>query len=260
MRSACRVNLTTKTACSLQNVTPSVDTPTPQAHDQRAHMTSAEAHQHNSLTGRTVSRTRSACKVNLTTKTGCSPQNVTPSVNTPTPPLAHDQHHSLTGMTVSRTRSACKANLTKKTGCSRQNVSIFPRTSKKCSSAGYAWKTCLRTLSLVPIHVDTPSVESACADTFLLASRNTDFPSYALLAPQVRVRVKAPRAVRRYSSPLVKALMDVVEVSQMLALNLGLTDKQFNIWTEMEMVSFSVRLHCRKYSTPMTRARVLTNL
>ena len=54
--------------------------------------------------------------------------------------------------------------------------------------------------------------------------------------------------------------MDVVEVSQMLALNLGLTDKQFNIWTEMEMVSFSVRLHCRKYSTPMTRARVLTNL
>ena len=42
--------------------------------------------------------------------------------------------------------------------------------------------------------------------------------------------------------------MNVVEVSQSLALNLGLTDEQFNIWTEMEMVSFSVLLHCRKYA------------
>ncbi len=38
-----------------------------------------------------------------------------------------------------------------------------------------------------------------------------------------------------------------VEVSQSLALNLGLTDEQFSIWTEMEMVAFSVLLHCRKY-------------
>jgi hypothetical protein len=53
-----------------------------------------------------------------------------------------------------------------------------------------------------------------------------------------------------FSSPLVKVLMNVVEVSQSLALNLGLTDEQFNIWTEMEMVSFSVLLHCRKYGTP----------
>jgi hypothetical protein len=46
----------------------------------------------------------------------------------------------------------------------------------------------------------------------------------------------------------VKCLMNVAEVSQSLALDLGLTDEQFNIWTEMEMVSFSVLLHCRKYA------------
>ena len=54
-----------------------------------------------------------------------------------------------------------------------------------------------------------------------------------------------------FLSPLSKTLMDVVEVSQALALNLGLTDEQFNIWTEMEMVSFSVLMYCRKYSTPI---------
>jgi hypothetical protein len=37
------------------------------------------------------------------------------------------------------------------------------------------------------------------------------------------------------------------EVSQSLALNLGLTDKQFEIWSEMEIAPFSVLLHCRKY-------------
>ena len=38
-----------------------------------------------------------------------------------------------------------------------------------------------------------------------------------------------------------------LEVSQALALDLGLTDEQFSIWTEMEMVTFSVLLSCRKY-------------
>ena len=33
-----------------------------------------------------------------------------------------------------------------------------------------------------------------------------------------------------------------LEVSQSLALDLGLTDEQYSIWTEMEMVSFSVLL------------------
>ena len=38
-----------------------------------------------------------------------------------------------------------------------------------------------------------------------------------------------------------------LEVSQSLALDLGLTDELHCIWTEMEMVSFSVLLYCRKY-------------
>jgi len=42
--------------------------------------------------------------------------------------------------------------------------------------------------------------------------------------------------------------MAVVEVSQSLALNLGLIDEQFNIWTEMQMNAFSVLLHCRLYA------------
>ncbi len=47
--------------------------------------------------------------------------------------------------------------------------------------------------------------------------------------------------------------MNVAEVSQNLALNLGLTDEQFSIWTEMEMVSFSVLLHCQKYARGICR-------
>jgi hypothetical protein len=38
-----------------------------------------------------------------------------------------------------------------------------------------------------------------------------------------------------------------LEVSQALALDLGLTDEQYSIWNEMEMVTFSVLLSCRKY-------------
>jgi hypothetical protein len=38
-----------------------------------------------------------------------------------------------------------------------------------------------------------------------------------------------------------------LEVSQFLAQNLGLTDEQFSLWIEMEMVAFSVLLDCRKY-------------
>jgi hypothetical protein len=37
-----------------------------------------------------------------------------------------------------------------------------------------------------------------------------------------------------------------LEVSQSLALDLGLTDEQYSIWTEMEMAPFSVLLYCRK--------------
>ncbi|KAH9169622.1 hypothetical protein EDB89DRAFT_2098593 [Lactarius sanguifluus] len=44
-------------------------------------------------------------------------------------------------------------------------------------------------------------------------------------------------------------------VTWRLALNLGLTDEQFSIWTEMEMVTFSVLLHCRKCQRSMFVAR-----
>lgn len=37
------------------------------------------------------------------------------------------------------------------------------------------------------------------------------------------------------------------EISQSLALDLGLNEEQYGIWIEMEMASFSVLLHCRKY-------------
>jgi len=45
------------------------------------------------------------------------------------------------------------------------------------------------------------------------------------------------------------------EVSQSLAQSLGLTDKQHNIWMEMEMVPFSVLLHCRRCKRSMFVAR-----
>ncbi|KAH9016423.1 hypothetical protein EDB83DRAFT_232584 [Lactarius deliciosus] len=45
------------------------------------------------------------------------------------------------------------------------------------------------------------------------------------------------------------------EVSQTLAQRLGLTDAQFNIWSELEMSSFSVLLHCRKCQRSMFVAR-----
>ena len=38
-----------------------------------------------------------------------------------------------------------------------------------------------------------------------------------------------------------------LEISQSLALDLGLTKEQFSVWTEMEMVSSSVSLYCQKY-------------
>ena len=53
--------------------------------------------------------------------------------------------------------------------------------------------------------------------------------------------------------------MIFVEVSQSLALNLGLTEEQFSIWSEMEMIAFSVLLHCRRcvchVRSPNSRAK-----
>ncbi|KAH9955863.1 hypothetical protein BC827DRAFT_1158069 [Russula dissimulans] len=47
----------------------------------------------------------------------------------------------------------------------------------------------------------------------------------------------------------------VGEVSQSVAIDLGLTDKQYDVWTDMEMVSFSVVLYCRKCKRSMFVAR-----
>ncbi|KAI0250869.1 hypothetical protein BJV78DRAFT_525543 [Lactifluus subvellereus] len=45
------------------------------------------------------------------------------------------------------------------------------------------------------------------------------------------------------------------EVSQPIALDLGLTDQQYSIWTEVEMTAFSVLLSCRKCQQSMFVAR-----
>jgi len=56
------------------------------------------------------------------------------------------------------------------------------------------------------------------------------------------------RIISSSSSKLSWHGMNVVEVSQTLAQDLGLTEEQFDIWIEMEMAQFSVLLHCRKYA------------
>ena len=51
-----------------------------------------------------------------------------------------------------------------------------------------------------------------------------------------------------------------LEVSQALALDLGLNDEQYNIWTEMEMAAFSILLHCRKYVHGVHRSSACANV
>jgi hypothetical protein len=48
------------------------------------------------------------------------------------------------------------------------------------------------------------------------------------------------------------------EISQAIALNLGLTEEQYNIWTEMEMVAFSVLLSCRKWDLTISSFFILS--
>jgi hypothetical protein len=54
-----------------------------------------------------------------------------------------------------------------------------------------------------------------------------------------------------------------LEVSQFLAQSLGLTDEQSSLWTELEMVAFSILLHCQKYvrgvHSPATCANIVGN-
>ena len=52
---------------------------------------------------------------------------------------------------------------------------------------------------------------------------------------------------RMVSPPIVSHISFFLEVSQSLALDLGLEDEQYRIWTEMELACFSTLLHCPKY-------------
>jgi hypothetical protein len=52
---------------------------------------------------------------------------------------------------------------------------------------------------------------------------------------------------RMANSPIIVSYHVSLEVSEALALDLGLNDEQYSIWTEMEMAAFSILLHCRKY-------------
>jgi Ring finger domain len=56
-------------------------------------------------------------------------------------------------------------------------------------------------------------------------------------------KIGGMREMPRCNGPVSDSLL---EVPQSLVLNLGLTDEQFSIWTEMEMAPFSVLIHCRK--------------
>src|SRR6266702_74722 len=84
--------------------------------------TPVEAHQHHPSIGTKMSRTRGACRGNLTVKTShLSHANtsdredaIRKTVLSTTSVEAH-QHHSLVMTTVSRTRGACRGNLTVKT-------------------------------------------------------------------------------------------------------------------------------------------------
>ena len=98
--------------------------------------------------------------------------------------------------------------------------------------------------TLIP--VDTPFAVSAFADTSLHASESIDSPYAVPLV--LRTKGTGTLAVRVVSKTQGQSRDLYLDVSQSLALELGLTDEQFNIWTEMEMVAFSILLNCRKYA------------
>ena len=105
--------------------------------------------------------------------------------------------------------------------------------------------------SLVLILVDIPSAVNACAAMSPRVSANVDTLYCAPVVLRTNARGKGQPAVRIASGwsfhLLSSHIMFPLEVSQVLALDLGLTDEQYTIWTEMELGTFSVPLHCRKY-------------
>jgi hypothetical protein len=161
-------------------------------------------------------------------------------------------------------RSACRTNLTKKTARSLHSARSLPSPPNDCSCAAYAWKRCPLTQSLALIVVDIPSAANACADMSPRASMNVDFLYYAPAVLRIKAgerRLSAVRVAGVWSShPLSSHIMLSLEVSQTLALDLGLTNEQYSIWTEMEMTPFSIPLYCRKYAHSVHPPRSSANV
>jgi hypothetical protein len=162
--------------------------------------------------------------------------------------------HPLTTMIESKAfcmRCACSTNLTTKTACSPQSVQSLPSLPNDCSYAAYVWKRCPMIQSLVLIVVDIPSAANACTVMSPRASTNIDSPYYVPVVLRIKATERGQPAVRVVSGGsfhlLSSYIMFPLEVSQVLALDLGLTDEQYSIWTQMEMVSVSILLNCRKY-------------
>ncbi len=125
----------------------------------------------------------------------------------------------------------------------------LPSLPNDCSYAAYVWKRWLMIQSLVLTLVDIPFAANACADTSHRDLMNIDSPYCAPLVLRVKEREKKCPEVCIITgrSTSLSSHITPLEVSQSLALDLGLTEKQYSIWTEMEMISFSVLLTCRKY-------------
>ena len=157
--------------------------------------------------------------------------------------------HTLISTKVFSRQCGCRTNSTKKTARSAHRAISLPSPPNDCSCAAYVWKRCLMIQSLVLTLVDIPFAVNAYADTSPRDLMNIDSPYYAPLVLRVKEREKKYLAVCAITgrSTSLSSHITPLEVSQSLALDLGITDKQYSLWTEMEMVSFSVLLNCRKY-------------
>ena len=151
--------------------------------------------------------------------------------------------------TIYSMQRACSVNLMKKTALSRYNVLSLSTSPNPCLSAVYVWTMCLWIQSPALIPVDIHFAVNAFADTLSHASKSIDFLYNVPPVLRTRGRERSKLAVRVASrSQLAHPSRDLTsEVSQSLALELGLTNEQFTTWTEMEMVAFSILLHCRMY-------------
>ena len=118
--------------------------------------------------------------------------------------------------------------------------------------------------SLVRILVAIPSVANACADTLPPALMNVNSLYCAPLVLQIKARERGSLAVRVVNFWSTRSILSHIvfplEVSQSIALNLGLTNKQYRIWTEMEMVGVSVPLNCREYVNTVQPPRSCANV